>query len=118
MKKIVTDRFIFAVFVVAITLLLASNLRAATRTKVNNTDNLNLTTSWTGAVVPGSGDIALWDSTVTGANTVSLGANLNFGEIQITNPGGRDTIIAGNTLTLIGISGLGIDMSSATQNLT
>src|SRR5207237_1564951 len=51
-------------------------------------------------------------------NTVSLGANLNFGEIQITNPGGPVTINAGNTLTLSGISGVGIDMSSATQNLT
>src|SRR5437868_10000281 len=91
---------------------------AATRTKANNTTNLSLTTGWTGAVVPGSGDIALWDSNVTGANTVSLGANLNFGEIQITNPGGPVTINAGNTLTLSGISGVGIDMSSATQNLT
>ena len=91
------------------------NAPAATRTKANNTNNLNLTTSWTGGVVPGSGDIALWDSTVTGANTVSLGADLNFGEIQITNPGGvfpTVTINAGNTLTLSGVSGIGIDMSS------
>src|SRR5436305_13279199 len=90
---------------------------AATRTKANNTNNLNLTTSWTGAVVPGSGDIALWDSNVTGANTVSLGANLNFGEIQITNPGGWVTINSGNTLTLSGVSGVGIDLSSATKPL-
>jgi len=59
----------------------------ATLTKANNANNLNLTTSWSGGVVPGSGDIALWNSTVTGGNTVSLGADLNFGEIQITNPG-------------------------------
>src|SRR5207302_10215283 len=91
---------------------------AATRTKANNTNNLNLTTSWTGAVVPGSGDIALWDSNVTGANTVSLGANLNFGEIQITNPGGNVTINAGNTLTLSGVSGVGIDGSSATVGVS
>ena len=84
---------------------------AATRTKANNSNNLNLTTSWGGGIVPGSGDIALWNSTVIGANTVSLGANLNFGEIQITDPGGLVTINAGNTLTLSGISGVGIDNS-------
>ena len=90
----------------------------ATLTKANNANNLNSTTSWTSGVVPGSGDIALWNSTVPAANTVSLGADLNFGQIQITNPGGLVTINAGNTLTLSGVSGVGIDMSSATQNLT
>jgi hypothetical protein len=48
---------------------------------------------------------------------VLLGANLNFGEIQITNPGGDVTIGGANTLTLSGISGIGIDMLSATQRL-
>ena len=33
----------------------------ATRTKAKQTaDNLNLTTSWTGGIVPTSADIALW----------------------------------------------------------
>ena len=91
----------------------------STLTKANNTNNLNLTTSWTGGVVPGSGDIALWDSTVTAANSVSLGADLNFGEIQITNPGGNVTINGSfQTLTLSGVSGIGIDLSSATRSLT
>src|ERR1700694_2178916 len=119
---ILSSRAFAVLFVVttliAVTLLLAQSAQAATRTKANNTTNLNLTGSWSGGVVPGSGDIALWNSTVTGANTVSLGANLNFGEIQITNPGGLVTINAGNTLTLSGIAGVGIDMSAATQNLT
>src|SRR5947207_1525997 len=109
----------FCVVMIAITMTLPfSTAEAATRTKANNANDLNLTTSWGGGIVPGSGDIALWDSTVTSANTVSLGADLNFGEIQITNPGGDVTINAGNTLTLSGVSGIGIDMSSATQNLT
>ena len=120
-KSIVPFRT-FGVFVVAsfiaLTLRLAPEADAMTRTKANNTNNLNLTTSWTGGVVPASGDIALWDSTVTTANMVSLGVDLNFGEIQITNPGGLVTINAGNTLTLSGVSGVGIDMSSASQNLT
>ena len=112
-------RTLFAFSIAALAYaLMAGNTHATTRTKGNNTTNLNLTGSWSGGVVPGSTDIALWDSTVTAANTVSLGANLNFGEIQITNPGGTVTINAGSTLTLSGVSGVGIDMSSATVDLT
>jgi autotransporter-associated beta strand protein len=88
---------------------------AATRIKANNTDNLNLTSSWVGGVVPGSLDIATWDSTVAGANTVALGADQSWQGISILNPGGAVTISAGNTLTL-GTGG--INMSAATQDLT
>ena len=93
----------------------AACLDAATIIKTNNTDNLNLTTSWVGGVVPGPLDVAKWDSTVAGANSVALGANTSWGGIIITNPGGPVAITAGNTLTL-GPSG--IDMSRASQNLT
>src|SRR5260370_39127734 len=112
-------RTLFAFSIAALAYaLMAGNTHATTRTKGNNSTNLNLTGSWSGGVVPGSTDIALWDSTVTAANTVSLGANLNFGEIQITNPGGTVTINAGSTLTLSGVSVVGIDISSATVDLT
>ena len=93
----------------------AACVHASTIIKTNNTDNLNLTTSWVGGVVPGPLDAAKWDSTVTGANSVALGANTIWGGIIITNPGGPVTITAGNTLTL---GPLGIDMSMASQNLT
>ena len=63
--------------------------------------------------------MARWDSTVAGSNTTTLGSSHYFGEISILNPGGPVTINAdGNTLGLIGVSGTGIDMSAATQNLT
>jgi autotransporter-associated beta strand protein len=88
---------------------------AATIIKTNNTDNLNLPTSWVGGVVPGPLDLAKWDSTVTSANSVALGADTIWSGIIITNPGGPVTITAGNTLTL-GTNG--IDMSSASTNLT
>lgn len=88
---------------------------AATINKANNAFDLNLSTSWTGGVVPGTGDVVSWNSSVTGANSVLLGANLGWKGISLTNPGGAVTIGAGNTLTL-GTSG--IDMSAATQDLT
>ena len=83
--------------------------------KSTNTTALNLTNSWIGNTVPGTSDVAVWDSAVTNANSVSLGANLSFGGIRITNPGGTVTINTGNTLTL---GSSGIDMLTATQNLT
>jgi autotransporter-associated beta strand protein len=76
-------------------------------------------------VVPGSADIARWDSTLaTAANaTAALGADTTWGGIQIVNPAAAVTISAGNTLTLTGVANaaavnVGIDMSAATQNLT
>ena len=94
-------------------------LDAATIVKANNTTSLSVGTSWVGGVAPGSTAVAQWNSTVTGSNATTLGGSLNVGEISILNPGGPVTINAdGNTLGLTGISGTGIDMSSATQNLT
>ena len=50
----------------------------ATIVKTNNTANLNLGSSWTSNVAPSSADIAQWDSVVTAANSVSLGAAFRF----------------------------------------
>jgi fibronectin-binding autotransporter adhesin len=100
---------------------LGGSLQAGTSTKANNTDDLDQATSWFGGV-PGAADVALWNSTVTGANTVSLGAPIpNWGSIQITNPGGPVTINGAGILALHGIGlgpGVGIDMSSSTADLT
>ena len=70
--------------------------------------------------MPGATDIAQWGSAVTGANTVTLGANLSLGQLKIVNAGGLVTINAGSTLTLLADAGesTGIDMSTATANLT
>jgi len=88
----------------------------ATSVKANNANALNLTNSWSNATVPTVSTTATWDSTVTGANTTVLGATLSFGGIVISNPAGLVTIGAdGNSLTL---GSAGIDMSSATADLT
>jgi autotransporter-associated beta strand protein len=91
------------------------SVSAATFSKLDNTDDLNLTTSWSGGIVPGALDVALWDSSVTGANSTILGSNLSLGGLSVTSPGGAVTIGAGSTLTL-GTSG--INLSTATQNLS
>jgi len=88
---------------------------AADVVKSDNSDNLNLTTSWSGGSVPGNADVAVWNAAVTAANTVLLGTDLSWQGIRIADPAGAVTINAGNTLTL---GSAGIDLSAATQNLT
>lgn len=83
--------------------------------KANNANNLNLGASWVGGAVLTPAQVAVWDSTVTGANTTALGADLTWLGIRIAGPGGLVTIGPGNTLTL---GPNGIDMSAATQDLT
>ena len=56
------------VFLLGLILSLPESLEAQIF-KANNTNALNLTTSWTVGTVPGPTDVAVWDSTVTGANT-------------------------------------------------
>jgi fibronectin-binding autotransporter adhesin len=90
-------------------------LNGATITKKDGAGNLNRKQSWIGNRVPGSGDIALWDANVTTATAVGLGGNVSWLGLRITNPGGSVTFNSGYTLTL---GSSGIDMSSATVNLT
>ena len=97
----------------AVLALIPAAAHAATRTKQNDTDNLNLASSWD--TLPGAADIAQWDSAVTAANTTVLGADLSWAGIKIVGPGGAVAINSGNTLT-VGTSG--IDLSAATQDLT
>lgn len=89
---------------------------AANIIKANNANNLTVGTSWVGGVVPTSADVAVWDSTVTSANTVSLGASTNWAGLKIANPSGLVTVASdGFTFTN---NASGIDMSTATANLT
>jgi len=88
-----------------------------TAAKANNTANLDLLNSWTTAIIPGPADLALWDATVTTANTTSIGSGVNFSGIRITNPVGNVAIQpgSGGSLTL---GSQGIDMSSTSSTLT
>src|SRR5437870_4046212 len=90
---------------------------AATRVKANNTDDLNLTTSWTNGVVPGSADTALFDATITTPLTVALGGDMTWRRMTIADPAGDPTIGGANTLTL-NDDNTAIDFGTSTVNPT
>lgn len=108
-------RNLFSILLATFTIGVCGESRAADVIKADNADNLDLGTSWLGGTPPTSADVAVWNSTITVANTTLLGVDTNWAGIRIANPADAVTISAGNTLT-IGASG--IDMSAATTNLT
>jgi autotransporter-associated beta strand protein len=86
-------------------LLAPAGARAATIVKANNSSNLNIAASWLGGLVPGTNDVALWDSNAPG-QTVSLGGDLSWlGVLADATHAGSVTINSGNTLT-IGAAGI------------
>lgn len=99
--------------------LFAATNAFADKYKAGNTNLLNQAASWTNNAVPTSTEFGVWSSIVTAPNTTNtLGADMTWGGIKIINPGGPVTLVSGNTLTLNGVSGTGIDMSTATVDLT
>lgn len=98
-----------------LTLAGATQMQAADILKANNTDPLDLPTSWVGGVVPGAADVAVWDATVLAANTTTLFVDTSWQGLKLLTPGGTVTISNGSTLTL---GAAGIDASLAGQNLT
>ncbi len=91
------------------------NTATATITKANNATNLDAGGSWVGGVDPGIYKQAVWNSTVTAANTATLASDQDWAGIKITNPGGLVTI---NGTATLGLDDSGVDMTTATQNLT
>jgi autotransporter-associated beta strand protein len=88
-----------------------------TAAKANNTINLDELSSWTTASVPGPADVALWDATVTTANTTTIGSGVNFSGIRIANPVGNVAIQPGSAGNLT-LGSQGIDMSNTSSALT
>ncbi|MGC3960059.1 MAG: autotransporter-associated beta strand repeat-containing protein [Verrucomicrobiota bacterium] len=109
----ITSRLI--IFAIGLSLIGTLSAAGGTVTKADNTPDLADGVSWVGGVAPTASDVALWDNTVTGANAVSLGADLSWQGIQILNPGGLVTINGANVLSL---GAAGINMSSAAVDLT
>ncbi len=95
--------------------------------KLFNNVALNLPGAWSGGVVPGPGDVALWNelfaSTVTSTAALSpLGADLSFGGIKVTAVGGTRNVASNyvgffspNPSKTLTLGAAGIDLSTATQ---
>lgn len=88
---------------------------AADVIKANNPLDLNQTSSWVGGVLPSATDVAVWDSTVTGAMNPGLGADASWLGLKILNPTGLVSVGTGGNVLNLGASG--IDLSNATQSL-
>ncbi len=86
--------------------------------KADNSDALNTAGAWVGGSVPGASNVAVWDSAVTGANTVDLGGAMTWDGLRLANPGGEVTINGTATLTLDGGAATDINLTAATQDLT
>jgi fibronectin-binding autotransporter adhesin len=96
----------------------------ADKTKANNATALQSGGSWVEGSAPVAGEIGIWDSTVTAANTVSFSGGtwlgIKIGTAATGNPGGAVTINNSGTWTLGNSTGGStvIDLSEATQDLT
>ena len=106
--------------VAALAAFATASAQAANVPKANNTGALNVGTSWVGGVVPGSGDVATWDATITDPNdaTNDLGANATWGGIKVLNPAGAAAITTNSAPATLTLNGQGVDMSSATADFT
>jgi fibronectin-binding autotransporter adhesin len=98
----------------------AAPTQAANITRANvNTNNIaTATNAWSGSVVPGAGDVAVWSGTIaTTAATNALGSDVSWQGIMVSNIQRAITIKALGTETLT-LGTAGIDMTQATNNLT
>jgi fibronectin-binding autotransporter adhesin len=97
--------------------LLTAHSNAANIIKTNNSDALDLTTSWEQGVVPTAADIAVWNSVVAAENTTNdIGAGVSFGGILFGLPGGN-IVLTNSGAGTIGLGANGVDLT-ASRTLT
>ncbi|NDC75307.1 hypothetical protein EBZ70_08495 [bacterium] len=90
------------------------SLQAALVTKANNTDSLDLSTSWNGGL-PGTGDTAVWDSTSTAGVTLTsgIGSGLSVSGLSFdASLNGNVSVLARHNL------GSGFAFDAATDTIT
>ena len=119
MKKQLVSQCIAALAGLAI--LSVGTARAVDRIKADNNNDLKSGTSWVGGTAPGGSDRGVWDNTVaTPANCTNTYSGTAFtSEIAIKNPSAPvDLGGSGIYMYLSGLSGVAIDMSQATVDLT
>ncbi|MCR5838668.1 MAG: hypothetical protein K6G94_03435, partial [Kiritimatiellae bacterium] len=86
-------------------LLSAASIDAAEIFKADNNDDLNLTSSWVGGVVPGADDIAQWPLVPTKNMASAIGAPWSVAGIVVTN-GSDSTAYNNYTVTINGMDTL------------
>jgi autotransporter-associated beta strand protein len=84
--------------------------------KADNATALDAGASWTPGFVPGALDTALWTGTYTTGATVGIGGGLTVNQLRLTSPSQAITLNAGTGPLSLGAGG--VDLSTATQNLT
>lgn len=99
-------------------LLAASGLRAADIAKANNTTALNDSGSWTGGVVPGAADNAVWGSAVTATGSAALGADTAWNGIRLSGAVGIQTISNASSANTLTLGAGGIDYAGAAAGTT
>lgn len=85
--------------------------------KADNTTTLSNTAAWTNGALPGTADVAVWDSPYNRNPSLAstLGASAGWSGIRIAGPLQAPRIRT-TTGALLTLGGSGIDMSAATQN--
>ena len=91
----------------------AGSVQAAEISRANNTNTLNATTAWSGGVVPGSGDLAVWDSAPTTSLSSVVGANLSWSGIRISTTNASATL-----MTIGATTGANLTLGSAGITIT
>ena len=112
-------RSFFTLAAIAIGLAFAATQAQADQTRNATANNLNLGTAWVSGTAPGSGDVALWDSSSALSNT--LGANLTWAGINISSASGTVAISGTHTLSAgainLGAQNLSLTTAAANNSL-
>jgi autotransporter-associated beta strand protein len=83
-------------------------------TKQANTNAVNTGASWVGGVAPTGADVALWNNTITAANTSPFGGSVSWQGIRVLNPTGNVILSDASSPDTVTLGASGIDMSAAT----
>jgi autotransporter-associated beta strand protein len=93
---------------------------AADIIKDNNTSNMNLAGSWVGGIVPGPGDLAVFNDVFASTASVGTGGLLKWSGLKVVGSNSPGQILVNNTTTANAIqTGTGgIDMAVAPRDVS
>ena len=87
--------------------------------KLNNTTSMNTSGSWTGGVIPGAGDVAVFNDTFLQTASVGTGGAVTWLGAKVIGTKTSQIIVNNNTVTnLVQFGAGGLDMSAAPRDLS